>query len=195
MGRKAYLGILMLTMYFSGLLIPNYMLFKNLHIINTFWVYILPFMINPFHMIIFITFFRSLPQDIEDSAKIDGTGDFYIFFKIVLPLSVPVVAVITLYNAVWNWNEWVVPYLYVMDKNLKPLQNVLVDIINATRVEEMTGDAANMFNNQMEGFGQKVTVRSLTAAAMMITTGPIILFYPFIQRYFVKGVMIGSLKG
>lgn len=193
-GRKFYLFFCIITMYFSGLIIPQYLLFDALGLTNTFLVYFIPYLVNVYFMIMMMTYYRGIPDAVEESAKMDGAGYFRILFTIIIPLSVPIYAVIALYNAVFQWNQWFDAYLFITDENLIPLQNVLIDVINSTRLSEMeasvSGIAADMMSEQ-----SRITVKSVRAATMIVTIGPIILFYPLIQRYFVKGVMIGSVKG
>ena len=192
--RKFYMTLCIFTMYFSGGLIPNFILMKNLHLTNNFLVYVIPSLVNVFNMIIMVTFFKGLPVELEESAKIDGAGDFKIFFRVIFPVSIPIIAVIALFNAVGHWNSWFDAYLYVTDRELYPLQNILMDIINANNINEMLPQSQSAAANVLSNIN-KVTTKSITAATMMITIGPIILFYPFLQKYFVKGVMIGSVKG
>lgn len=141
-----------------------------------------------------LTFFRGLPKELEESARIDGARDFTIFFRVILPISKPILAVIALYLAVGQWNNWYDAYLYVTEQQLKPLQYVLIDIINSSKVTEMLPETASSVANNLVSM-QSITSKSLTAATMLVTIGPIIFIYPFIQKYFVKGVMIGSIKG
>jgi len=181
-------------MYFGGGIIPNFILMKSLHLTNNFLVYILPWSINVFNMIIMIAFFKGIPVELEESAKIDGAGEFRIFFSIIVHVSMPIIAVIALFNAVGQWNSWFDAYLYVTDRKLYPLQNILMDIINANNIGEMLPQSQSAAANVISNLN-KITTKSITAATMMVTIGPIILVYPFLQRYFVKGVMIGSVKG
>lgn len=192
--QKLYMTLAVITMYFSGGTIPTYILMQNLHLTNNFWVYILPALISTWNVILMLTFFRGLPKELEESARIDGARDFTIFFKVIIPISKPILAVIALYLAVGQWNNWYDAYLYVTEQELKPLQYVLIDIINSSKVTEMLPETASGVANNLVSM-QSITSKSLTAATMLVTIGPIIFIYPFIQKYFVKGVMIGSIKG
>lgn len=192
--QKLYMTLAVITMYFSGGTIPTYILMQNLHLTNNFWVYIFPALISAWNVILMLTFFRGLPKELEESARIDGARDFTIFFKVILPISKPILAVIALYLAVGQWNNWYDAYLYVTEQELKPLQYVLIDIINSSKVTEMLPETASGVANNLVSM-QSITSKSLTAATMLVTIGPIIFIYPFIQKYFVKGVMIGSIKG
>ncbi len=193
MGRKFYMGLSIISMYFSGGLIPFYLLIDNLGLINSFWVYIIPNLISVYNMIIMMTNFKQIPEAMEESARIDGAGYFTIFFKVVLPVSAPIIATIALFNAVWHWNSWFDGYLYMTKDDLLPLQNLLVRIINANSMGQTLSKAgsATAIINKFGG----VTVKSVNMATMMISMIPILIVYPFLQKYFVKGMMIGSVKG
>jgi len=193
-GRKFYMGFCLVTMYFGGGLIPTYLLVRSLHLVNNFLVYIIPGLVSVWNMILMVTYFKGIPAEIEESAKIDGARDFTIFFSIILHISKPILAVIALYNAVGQWNSWFDTYLYVTVQNLKPLQYVLIDIINASSVSEMLPSTASFIAHNLSSVNN-ITSKSVTAATMLFTVGPIIFVYPFVQKYFVKGVMIGSVKG
>jgi len=192
-GKKFYMGICVVSMYFSGGLIPSYLLIYNIGLINSFWVYIIPNLISVFNVIIVMTFFKQLPEALEESAKIDGAGQFRILFRIILPISMPMLATIALFNAVFQWNSWFDGYIYMTNDKLLPLQNVLVRIINANSMSETLSKAgsASTMVNKFKG----VTVKSVNMATMMVSMIPIFMVYPFLQKYFVKGIMIGSIKG
>lgn len=193
-GRKLYMTLCLITMYFNGGMIPNFLLMRTLGLTDNFLVYVIPGLLNVFNMIMMITYYRGLPVELEEAAKIDGCSEFRILFTIIFPVSMPIIAVIALYNAVGNWNSWFDAYLYVTNPKLQPLQIVLRDIINASNLTEMMPSqqtaAANIIRNL-----DNVSTRTITAATTMVTIGPIVLCYPFLQRYFVKGVLIGSVKG
>lgn len=185
-GRRIFLMLAIVTMYFGGGIIPYYLLIaKYLHLKGDFLVYIIPNLFNVFNAIIMLTFFRTLPKDTEESAKIDGANDLRIFFQLVLPVSKPVLATIALYNAVSHWNAWYDAMLFGND-NLLTLQQILMQIISSnSNVSQLASQL---------GYGA-VNSTSLKLATMVITTLPIVFTYPFIQKYFVQGVMIGSVKG
>jgi len=186
MGRKFIMSMTLVTMYFGGGLIPTYILIaKWLHLKNNFLAYIIPNMFNVFNAIIMMTFFSSIPREIEESAKIDGANDVTVFIKLIIPLSMPVLATIALFNGVFHWNSWFDAMLYGGSK-LKTLQQILMQIINTNNnVSVLAGNL---------GF-KAVSSESIKLATMVITTLPIIFAYPFLQKYFVKGIMIGSVKG
>jgi putative aldouronate transport system permease protein len=193
MGRKAYMLMCIFTMYFSGGLIPTFLLIRNLGMFNSFWVYIIPSLIGVWNMIIFRTFFQGLPQGLEESAKIDGCGNWGTLFRIVLPLSGPVIATLSLFTAVGHWNEWFVASIYISKEELLPIQTILKQILASNIVSEQTAnlDAAAQAHLAQ---AKTVTSKSLSMATMMVATLPIVLVYPFVQKYFVKGVLVGSLK-
>lgn len=192
-GRKVYMTMSIFTMYFSGGLIPFYLLIKTLHLTNNFLVYIIPGLISVYNMIIMVTYFKGIPEAIEESAKIDGAGLFLIFFKIILPVSTPIIATIALFNGVAQWNAWFDAAIFITDQRLKPVQSILVSIINSSRFQEALARAGAA----AEALGRmnKINSRSLTMATMVTAVLPIVMVYPFLQKYFIKGIMIGSVKG
>lgn len=182
----------MVTMFFSGGLIPTYLLIRSLHMLDTFWVLIIPGIISVYNMIVIRTFFAALPDGLEESAKIDGCGNYGIFFKIVIPVSGPVLATIALFTAVGYWNDWFTGAIYITKDPLLPIQTLLRQIMNSNIMTEIGSSNAIALDHMNRN--RTVTTKSLTMATMMIATIPIILTYPFLQKYFVKGVLIGSLK-
>lgn len=193
MGRKYYMIICIITMYFGGGLIPSFLLIRELGLMNSFWVYIIPSLISVWNMIIFRTFFQGLPAGLEESAKIDGCGNWGTLFRVVLPLSGPVIATLALFTAVGHWNEWFLASIYISDEKLLPIQTILKQILASNIVSEQTAsmDAAALAHLQK---AKTITSKSLSMATMMVATLPIVLVYPFVQKYFVKGVLVGSLK-
>jgi len=192
-GKKVYMGLSIITMYFGGGMIPYYLLLRQMNLLDNFLVYILPNLIGVFNMIIMRTYFKQLPEALEESAKMDGAGTFTVFFKIVIPLSAPILATIALFSGVFHWNSWFDANLFVSEQNLKPLQMVLVKIINSTRIDSALAEAGA--GAQSLARQKVVNIRSVTASTIMITIIPIIMIYPFLQRFFVKGIMIGAVKG
>ena len=190
-GRKFIITYMLVTMYINGGLIPYFILIKNVGLYRNFFVYIIPLLFNPFNAIIMMTFFKGLSAEIEESAKIDGANDLKIFLLIVLPVSKALIATIILFNAVWQWNSWFDSMIFGGSK-LVTLQYKLVQIIRDV-------DAAKKLALQNPAFGKimgyKPTLESVKATSMAVTIIPIIMVYPFLQKYFVKGIMIGSLKG
>ncbi|MGG1634131.1 ABC transporter permease [Paenibacillus sp. FSL A5-0031] len=192
-GRKYYMIFCVLTMYFSGGLIPSYLLIRELHLMNSFWVMIIPGIISVWNMIIFRTFFLGIPNGLEESAQIDGSSNWGILFRIVLPLSGPVIATLSLFTAVYHWNDWFSPSLYISDINLLPIQTKLQQILNSNIMLEQMSQMDSAAQGRMSAM-KAVTSKSLSMATMMVATVPILCVYPFVQKYFVKGVLVGSLK-
>lgn len=193
MGRKYYMIMCIITMYFGGGLIPSYMLIRSLGLFNSFWVFIIPALVSVWNMIIFRTFFQGLPQGLEESAKIDGCGYWGTFVRIVLPLSGPVIATLSLFTAVNHWNEWFVASIYITKEELMPIQTILRQILFSNIASEQLSnvDASSIAHINS---AKKITSKSLTMATIMVATIPIVCVYPFLQRFFVKGVLVGSLK-
>ena len=192
-GRKYFMIFLILTMFFSGGLIPSFLLIRGLGLMDSFWVMIIPTLISVWNLIIFRTFFSQLPAGLEESAKIDGCGYWATFFRIVLPLSGPVVATLALFTAVFHWNDWFFPSIYITSENLIPIQTLLQKVLKANTVSQSMGQLDAGAAAHMSRL-TTVTGKSLSMAIMMVATIPIIMVYPFVQKYFVKGVLIGSLK-
>ena len=188
--RKTLTFIFCFTMYFGGGLIPSYLLNKNIGLINTFWVMIIPGAMSVYNMIIARTSISTnIPNELLEAATLDGCSDFGFFVRIVLPLSKAIMAVLTLYYAVGHWNNYFSAMIYLNDRDKQPLQIILREILVAGRVEsEMMGDAESY-----AAYAQLADL--LKFSLIMVSTVPIMCVYPFIQKYFVKGVMIGSLKG
>jgi putative aldouronate transport system permease protein len=191
-GRKFVSTFLVLTMYFSGGLIPGYMLIRDLQLINTFWVYILPGLINAFNIIIIRSFMDGLPYSLQESAKMDGANDFTIFWRIILPLCKPVLATIALFVAVGQWNSWFDTYLYnSLNEGLTTLQYELMKILQNT---SMGSTDANSMRGNTEQMAKMVSPDSIKMAITMVTVVPIILVYPFVQRHFIQGMTLGAVK-
>lgn len=187
-GRNFILTSLVFTMYFSGGLIPSYILVKNLGMMNSVWSLVLPGAMSVFNMIILKTFFSNLPESLEESAAIDGCSDLGILIKIVLPLSLPSIATLSLFYAVDRWNGFQDALFYITKKELYPMQMKLYQIISANQqLDSQQGGEGSV--------GSYIVPESLKAASVMFTTIPILLIYPKLQKYFVDGVMTGAIKG
>ena len=176
-----------IPMYISGGLLPTYVLMRELHLFNNFLVYILPRGFWAFNMLLMRTYFDTIPASLEEASRMDGAGDFRIFVRVILPLSMPIISVIAVYVGVWHWNEWFDALLYITKANLKPLQSMLQRLITET------------LGTALEAQSGRVTARavspvSIEMATLIVSTVPIILIYPFFQRYFIKGTMIGAVK-
>lgn len=191
MGKKWIGKYVAITMYVSGGMIPNYILLKELGLHNNFLVYIIPGAVNVFNMILAKTFIEQLPESLSESAEIEGAGTLGIFFKIVMPLSKPVIATIALYCAVGQWNSWTDNFFYVRDADLKTLQLILQNYLNSAKAiaENMAMGSAQM------AIKPKITPMTVQMTAVVVTMLPIMLVYPFMQKYFAKGIMVGAIKG
>lgn len=187
-GRKVYMRIALITMLFSGGLIPTFLLMVKLGLYDNFLVFIIPAMYTFFNMVIFMSFFRTIPDSLEESAKVDGASDYGVLFRIVLPNSMAVIATIALFSAVYHWNDYYQGVIYIRSQDLLPLQTMLYKIIAENAMSFMQQQA-------MAQFGARLPGNSIKFASMMTATLPILMVYPFIQRYLVKGVMIGAIKG
>lgn len=189
MGNRVYIIIGTITMFFGGGLIPTFILFRNIGLYDNFLVYIIPSLFNFYNMIIFMSFFRELPAGLEESAKLDGANDLTIFFRIIIPLSMPVLATIALFNGVWQWNDYFTGVMYINKAELQPIQTFLYRIIaSASASKAVVSLPAGVS-------AQQVSSQSVRLATMVVTTLPIVCVYPFLQKYFVKGVLVGSIKG
>ena len=189
-GRKFWNLLFVFTMYFGGGLVPYYMVLKGIHMLNTFWVFIFPMMMSVYNMILIRSYIESMPDSLFEAAKIDGANDLVVFVKMVIPLSKPILMTVALFVAINQWNSWFDAYLYTSDQALKPMQSILVEILNQYQTGASTSQA--MSNAKA---GVTVTPDSIRMAATMVATLPIIMVYPFVQKYFVKGIMLGAVKG
>ncbi|NUU59430.1 carbohydrate ABC transporter permease [Paenibacillus agri] len=187
-GRKLYMIIGTITMFFGGGLIPTYLLIRNLHLLDNFMVYIIPAAFSFFDLIIFMSFFREIPAGLEEAAKIDGANDFKIFLRVIIPVSMPVVATIALFHGVYQWNDYFTGMIYINNPNLQPIQTFLYRVVAQSSSNQM-------ISAMPTGVSKNITSQSLKLATMIVTTAPIVVVYPFLQKYFVKGFMIGSIKG
>lgn len=186
-GRKTFMVIIIITMFFSGGIIPEYLLMRDLRLLDSTWALILPGLVSPFNLIILISFFNNIPQSLEESAEIDGSSFFRTLVSIVLPLSMPVLATLALFYAVGRWNGFQDALMYINSPELYPLQLKLFQMVQNNMVSELT---------QMEGANRTaLTPESLKAATVIFATVPILLVYPWLQKYFVSGVMLGAVKG
>lgn len=189
-GRNYFMFLIVFTMFFGGGLIPTYLLIKNLGMTNTMWSQIVPGAVSAYNLIITRTFYQtSIPKELQEAAEMDGCSITRFFFRIVLPLSLPIVAVMVLFNAVAHWNAYFQGLIYLRDANLHPLQLVLREIliVNETQSESTMGASDD---------GSMLHVADIMKYGVIIVSSlPVLVLYPFLQRYFVKGVMIGSLKG
>ena len=186
-GRKPLNLLFIFTMYFGGGMVPYYMILKNIGLLDNFLVFILPNLLSVYNMILIRNYIDGMPAALFESMRIDGANDLTIFFRMVLPLSKPIVMTVALFVAIGHWNSWFDAYLYTNSQDLKTMQSILVEILNQYQTSEAGASAADRMS-------QSITPDSIRMAATMVTTLPIIAIYPFIQKYFVKGIMLGSVK-
>lgn len=190
--RRLYISFGLVTMYVSGGLIPLYMLIKELGMVDSFWVYILPNLSSFYNIVIVMAFFRSIPASMVESAKIDGANEFQVYARIVMPVSGAVLATIGLFSAVFHWNSWFDGYIYISAQSLKTLPLILVEMINqGLAMEKLRASGNSLLMSELVG----PTENSVRLATMVVAVLPILCAYPFCQKYFVKGIMLGSVKG
>ncbi|MBA9026658.1 carbohydrate ABC transporter permease [Peribacillus huizhouensis] len=188
--RNFFTIFFLIAMFFSGGMIPDYLLIKNLGLIDSRFALILPSAVNVFFIIIMRNYFMTIDKGLEESAIVDGANYFQILIKIIIPISKPVIATVALWAAVYHWNEWFHALIYIQDDALDVLQTVVRDMLVAMDLTQA--------GSQMGGGGMSnadLMLSNVRAATVIISIGPIVLIYPFVQKYFVKGIMIGSLKG
>lgn len=184
-GRKLLVGVALFTMFFSGGLIPNYVLVTSLGMKNTIWAVVIPNAISVFNLLVMKAFFESLPTELEEAAAVDGLNTYGILWRIVLPLSKAIIATMVLFYAVSFWNSWFTAFLYIDEQDLLPVTVYLRNLIaGATSAESAAADADKV-----------QAAATLQAVTIVLTTLPILAVYPFVQRYFVRGVMLGAVKG
>lgn len=189
MFKKGYRFLVVFTMYFSGGLIPYYVLLRSLGLLNTFWVYVIPGMVNAFFVMTGINFFGSIPESMIEAAKIDGASEFKVLTKVVLPVSKPFLATLSLFAAVGQWNSWLDAAYYVRDSNLHTLSYKVMTTINQALASSVNTEAAGQMSQ-----ANTSTQFTVQATAMAVSMLPIMCVYPFLQKYFVQGMMIGAVK-
>ena len=187
--KKFFTSFIMFTMLFSGGQIPGYLNIKSLGLINSIWVYVLPSLISAYNVIVSKSFFATIPESLNESAKIDGAGEFRIFFQIIVPLSKPIIMTLALWNAVAHWNEWFAGMMYITDNRKIVVQNYIQRIVNEGNTN-LISDTNAMGKDTVE-----VTGKTIQSASIIVCILPILLFYPFVQKYFGKGVTLGAVKG
>lgn len=191
--RKLWYRFVVITMYFNAGMIPMYITMKNLHLTNTFWVYILPVIVQPFNIILVKTYVESIPKSLQEAAEIDGAGLMTIFRKIILPTSKPILATVAIFAAVGQWNSFQDTLLYVTDQKLYSLQYLLYTYIN--QANSIAAMAKSSGTANLANVATTLTATSVRMTVAVVVVLPILFVYPFFQKYFVKGIMIGSVKG
>jgi putative aldouronate transport system permease protein len=189
---RIYMRFVVFTMLFSGGLIPTYLVIRTLKLVNTFWVMVVPWAVSPFYLILVRTFMQQLPLELFEAAEIEGCGDLNMYIRIVLPLCMPIIACISLYYAVGTWNAYMNPLIYLTSEGKYPLQIFLRQIILQSAMQEMEMAASG---SETLILGATYNSESIKAATLVLSTVPILAAYPFLQKYFVKGVMVGAIKG
>lgn len=193
--RKVLLGFVLVTMLFNGGLVPFYIQLHHLSLLNSFWVYILPSAFSAWNMFVMLKFIQGIPEALVESAELDGAGPFRVLGTIIVPLSKPMLAAIGLFTGVMHWNDWFAGAFFVSSQSLIPVQTFLQQLLSAQDIASVLGS-----NNNVEALARgtvlsNITLMSIKMATVMISAIPILCVYPFLQRYFVKGVLIGSVKG
>lgn len=186
-GNRVIALFLIIPMYISGGLLPYYVTISQLGLFNNLLVYILPHGFWAFNMLLMRTYFDTIPPDLEESARMDGASELTIFLKIIVPLSMPIFAVIAMFNGVWQWNSWFDAALFVTKFDLRPLQNVLQSLI-----QENTADLVMLMQGRIQE--RTVSAETIRMTTLIVTTLPIVFIYPFFQRHFIRGIMIGAVK-
>ncbi|NLC67222.1 MAG: carbohydrate ABC transporter permease [Clostridiaceae bacterium] len=198
-GRKYIMIYMVIPMFFGGGLIPYYLVLREYRLLNTFWVYIIPGLFSIWNCIVMKTSFQGIPQSLKESMRIDGANELQIFFKVIFPLSLPMFAAISLFVAVGHWNDWFTGAYFVQKTELVPVQTYLQMIMTRDMRAFLEKDLAVKMSQELMGKDltdySKITSFSLRIAAVLVGTLPILFVYPFLQKYFVKGVLIGSIKG
>lgn len=193
--RGALLTYVLITMLFSGGLIPFYIQLYHLNLLNSFWVYIVPGAFSAWNMFVMLKFIQGIPWALIESAEIDGATPVRVLFSIILPLSKPMLAALSLFTAVGHWNDWFSGAFYVTDQNLIPVQTFLQQLLSASDLSAVLGSNSNIEQLARGSMLSNVTLMSVKMATVMVSALPILCVYPFLQKYFVKGVLIGSVKG
>lgn len=187
-GKKFFSTYIMLTMLFGAGAIPVFLNIKSLGLLNNFWVYILPALISAYNVVVSKSFFAGLPEELNESAKIDGAGEFKTFFKIIMPLSMPIVMTLALWVAVYHWNAWFDSMLYMTDGKKIVVQQYIQRIVNENQTALLT-------DSSRDDAASKLTPEAVKSGSIMVTVLPILMFYPFVQKFYIKGVTLGAVKG
>lgn len=194
-GRRAFTNFMLVTMFLSGGLIPSYLLIRSLGMLNTVWALVIPGAVSVYNVVVTRTFFQTtIPREMEEAAIVDGCSDFRLFMQIVLPLSTPIIAVMALFYGVGHWNSFFSALIYLSDKSMYPLQMILREILilqdmSSNTVSNVTAEMASML------YSKQQLAEVIKYGVMIVSSLPVIIVYPFLQKYFVKGMMVGSIKG
>lgn len=187
-GRKVYMIMGVITLYFSAGVVQSYLLYREMRLLDSFWVYILPNIFQFYYIILFISFFRELPAALEESAQMDGAGYFTILFKIIIPLSTPVIATVSLFVGVWHWNDWFHPAFFIQNESLMTLPAVLMRAMSLAEAQQTLQKMIAMPSQS------STTMESVRYAMLIVSILPVTIIYPFVQKFFLKGMMLGAVK-
>jgi putative aldouronate transport system permease protein len=187
-GRKVYMIMGVITLYFSAGVVQSYLLYRELRLLDSFWVYILPNIFQFYYIILFISFFRELPAALEESAQMDGAGYFTILFKIIIPLSTPVIATVSLFVGVWHWNDWFHPAFFIQNESLMTLPAVLMRAMSLAEAQQTLQKMIAVPSQS------STTMESVRYAMLIVSILPVTIIYPFVQKFFLKGMMLGAVK-
>ena len=188
-GRNVILGLIVFTMLFNGGVIPTYLVINDLGLVNNIWVMVLPSAISTYYLIIMKNYFVSLPSSLLEAAKLDGANEVTILWRIIIPISMPFIATFFLFYAVERWNEWYQAYLYINKTEIQPLQIYLRNVLIS-----MSNNLSSIAKQMMQSHTQRVSTQAIQMATIVVTTVPILCVYPFVQKHFVKGIMVGGIK-
>ena len=187
-GRKVYMIMGVITLYFSAGVVQSYLLYREMRLLDSFWVYILPNIFQFYYIILFISFFRELPAALEESAQMDGAGYFTILFKIIIPLSTPVIATVSLFVVVWHWNDWFHPAFFIQNESLMTLPAVLMRAMSLAEAQQTLQKMIAVPSQS------STTMESVRYAMLIVSILPVTIIYPFVQKFFLKGMMLGAVK-
>ena len=187
-GRKVYMIMGVITLYFSAGVVQSYLLYREMRLLDSFWVYILPNIFQFYYIILFISFFRELPAALEESAQMDGAGYFTILFKIIIPLSTPVIATVSLFVGVWHWNDWFHPAFFIQNESLMTLPAVLMRAMSLAEAQQTLQKMIAVPSQS------STTMESGRYAMLIVSILPVTIIYPFVQKFFLKGMMLGAVK-
>ena len=187
-GRKVYMIMGVITLYFSAGVVQSYLLYREMRLLDSFWVYILPNIFQFYYIILFISFFRELPAALAESAQMDGAGYFTILFKIIIPLSTPVIATVSLFVGVWHWNDWFHPAFFIQNESLMTLPAVLMRAMSLAEAQQTLQKMIAVPSQS------STTMESVRYAMLIVSILPVTIIYPFVQKFFLKGMMLGAVK-
>lgn len=187
-GRKVYMIMGVITLYFSAGVVQSYLLYREMRLLDSFWVYILPNIFQFYYIILFISFFRELPAALEESAQMDGAGYFTILFKIIIPLSTPVIATVSLFVGGWHWNDWFHPAFFIQNESLMTLPAVLMRAMSLAEAQQTLQKMIAVPSQS------STTMESVRYAMLIVSILPVTIIYPFVQKFFLKGMMLGAVK-